>query len=147
MNLLLAAAIFLLAIAIPFRSLRHWSYGLHVAAVMAIVWLYGKQTGHNPEIFTIDAFYPVLVAHLAIINVAMVALYWHDKRSARYGGWRVPERRLHAMAFIGGSFGALLGQKLFHHKTKKSNFRVVFILTFFLHVLILMVLATLYYAG
>ncbi len=33
---------------------------------------------------------------------------------------------LHAIAFLGGTPGALIGQKVFRHKTIKRSFRLVF---------------------
>jgi len=38
------------------------------------------------------------------------------------GGWRVPEGHLLGLALIGGSPGALLARKVFHHKTRKEPF-------------------------
>ena len=35
-------------------------------------------------------------------------------------------RRLHLFAFVGGWPGAWLGQRIFHHKTEKLSFRLVF---------------------
>jgi len=43
--------------------------------------------------------------------------------SARNGEWRTPESTLLMLAFIGGSPGAILGQQIFRHKTKKEPFR------------------------
>ena len=39
---------------------------------------------------------------------------------------RVPERVLLALSFAGGTAGALVGMKVFHHKTAKSSFRMKF---------------------
>ncbi|MCD8383753.1 MAG: DUF1294 domain-containing protein [Clostridiales bacterium] len=60
--------------------------------------------------------------YLAIINVAGFAVMGADKRRARRGGWRIPERTLFAVALAGGSLGALLGMRLFHHKTRHWYF-------------------------
>ena len=46
-----------------------------------------------------------------------------DKQKATRGEWRISEANLFFLAFIGGAFGAKLGQKLFRHKTKKEPFR------------------------
>ncbi len=69
----------------------------------------------------------ILYAYLIGINVATIVLYGYDKRQAIAGGGRVPELVLHLAALAGGSFGALLGQVLFRHKTKKVKFKVVFV--------------------
>ena len=52
-------------------------------------------------------------------------MYGWDKRQAKTDGWRVPEKRLHALAFLGGWPGAMLGQNYFRHKTQKTEFKVM----------------------
>jgi uncharacterized membrane protein YsdA (DUF1294 family) len=46
----------------------------------------------------------------------------------------VPEHTLQILAFLGGWPGALIGQRRFHHKTKKLAFLIVFWLVVVLHV-------------
>ena len=60
------------------------------------------------------------------VNIATLALYGFDKRHARLGRGRVPEAVLHLFAALGGSPGALMGQQLFRHKTRKVSFQVIF---------------------
>lgn len=67
-----------------------------------------------------------LHAGLIAMNAAALLLYGYDKRQAIVGGTRIPETVLHAVALLGGSPGALLGQGLFRHKTRKRRFRLVF---------------------
>ncbi|MCD7753333.1 MAG: DUF1294 domain-containing protein [Clostridiales bacterium] len=62
--------------------------------------------------------------YLGIINVAGFAVMGADKRRARRGSWRIPERTLFAVALAGGSLGVLLGMRLFHHKTRHWYFVV-----------------------
>jgi uncharacterized membrane protein YsdA (DUF1294 family) len=66
-------------------------------------------------------------AYLVSINVLALMLYGYDKRQAVVGRTRIPELVLHAAALCGGSPGALLGQGLFRHKTRKFRFQVVFV--------------------
>lgn len=66
-----------------------------------------------------------LLAWFLSISVVTLFLFGFDKQSARTGGVRVPEKVLHGLALLGGSPGALLGMRLFHHKTAKREFRVV----------------------
>ena len=72
---------------------------------------------------------------LTMSQVCLIAYGW-DKRQAKNGGRRVSERTLHLLAFLGGWPGALLGQRLFRHKTVKVKFRIVFWLVLVLHVTI-----------
>lgn len=74
---------------------------------------------------------------LALACLAMSAIafacYGVDKAAARTGGRRIPERRLHAIAMLGGWPGALLAQDWFRHKTAKPSFQVVSWLIVLLH--------------
>lgn len=70
--------------------------------------------------------WPWLWAYLVAMSFTTAVLYGHDKLAARAKWLRIPERVLHTFALVGGSPGALLAQHLFHHKTSKRSFRVVF---------------------
>lgn len=70
---------------------------------------------------------PWLAAYLIGINLATIGLYGWDKAASRRSrALRVPEKALHFFAFAGGTPGALVAQRMFHHKTVKGSFRVVF---------------------
>ena len=76
--------------------------------------------------FSHKAFLLFVVYHLGCINIATFAAYGVDKRAAIRGNWRVPEANLHALEFLGGWPGAFVAQKIFHHKTKKTSYQVMF---------------------
>jgi uncharacterized membrane protein YsdA (DUF1294 family) len=59
-----------------------------------------------------------------------------DKRKAIRRGWRIPERTLLLIAFIGGGLGSFLGMHLFRHKTKHMKFIVLIPLSWLLNVLL-----------
>ena len=64
----------------------------------------------------------VLLVWLAVINLLTFIVYGADKRRARKGKWRVPEKTLFLLPLLGGIIGALLGMRVFHHKTKHWYF-------------------------
>ena len=64
----------------------------------------------------------VLTAYLVLVNAAAFILMLADKQKARRGSWRIPERTLIGVAFIGGSIGAIVGMYLFRHKTRHLKF-------------------------
>ena len=68
----------------------------------------------------------VALAIIAIMNIASFALMGHDKRCARQGKWRVPEKRLFLVTACFGGLGGVLGMKVFHHKTQHWYFKVFF---------------------
>lgn len=100
------------------RRFHLWT-GFCLAAMAAVLlwWGMGRQRGWGPW----------LIGWLAGINVVAMAYYGFDKAQAqREGASRVPESVLHTFSFAGGSAGALLGMRLFRHKTMKGRFRILF---------------------
>lgn len=67
----------------------------------------------------------VLGYYLLLINAAGLTIMCLDKLFAKKGAWRVPERTLLLIAFLGGSLGSLLGMLLAHHKTRKPKFYIL----------------------
>jgi uncharacterized membrane protein YsdA (DUF1294 family) len=64
----------------------------------------------------------ILQYYLIGVNLLSCLVFYLDKRRAQLNLWRIPESTLLGLAIIGGSVGALLGMKLFHHKTKHLKF-------------------------
>ena len=58
-----------------------------------------------------------LLYYLIVINIVTFVVYGIDKLKAKQGSWRISEATLLIFAVIGGSIGALLGMKIWHHKT------------------------------
>ena len=63
-----------------------------------------------------------LLWYLAAVNLVTFTVYGVDKAKAKRGAWRVPEKTLFLMPLLGGSVGALLGMRVFRHKTKHWYF-------------------------
>ena len=63
-----------------------------------------------------------LLLYLAAVNLVTFAVYGADKRRAKKDRRRVSEKTLFLLAIIGGSVGALLGMKVFRHKTRHWYF-------------------------
>ena len=61
--------------------------------------------------------------YLFAINIVSFFLYGIDKYKAKKGQWRIPEATLLMIAVIGGSIGAWVGMRLWHHKTMHKNFK------------------------
>ena len=64
-----------------------------------------------------------LLYYLIVINVVTFLVYGIDKWKAKQGYWRISEATLLILAVIGGSIGALLGMKIWHHKTMHKKFK------------------------
>ena len=64
-----------------------------------------------------------IVYILTGINVLTFFVYGIDKWRAKQGRWRISEATLLMLAVIGGSIGALLGMRIWHHKTMHKKFK------------------------
>ena len=65
----------------------------------------------------------IILGYLLAINIATFFLYGIDKYKAKKGQWRISEATLLTMAAIGGSIGAWIGMRLWHHKTMHKKFK------------------------
>ncbi|QNT04775.1 MULTISPECIES: DUF1294 domain-containing protein [Marinomonas] len=81
--------------------------------------------------------YLVLLSGYGLLSLITFCFYGVDKSAARRGRQRVRESTLHVLSLMGGWPGALLGQKVFHHKTKKVRFLVVFWLSVMVNLAVL----------
>ncbi|MGB0782680.1 MAG: DUF1294 domain-containing protein [Marinomonas sp.] len=79
----------------------------------------------------------LLFSFYGLMGLVTFCFYCVDKSAAKHGRQRVRESTLHWLSFFGGWCGALLGQRVFRHKTKKRRFRFVFWVTVILNVMIL----------
>ena len=70
--------------------------------------------------------------YLAIVNAFTFIIYGIDKLKAKEHWWRISETTLLLLAVIGGSVGAWIGMKVWHHKTLHKKFKygvpVIFLL-------------------
>ncbi len=70
-----------------------------------------------------DNLLHIITIYLAVINVVTFCTYGIDKLKAKKSLWRIREVSLLMLAVLGGSTGAWLGMKLWHHKTQHKKFR------------------------
>ena len=61
--------------------------------------------------------------YLLAINIVSFFLYGIDKYKAKKNKWRISEATLLMIAVIGGSIGAWVGIRLWHHKTMHKKFK------------------------
>ncbi len=71
-----------------------------------------------------------------VMSLVSAGLLWWDKRAARRDAWRVSERTLHGVELLGGWPGSWVVRRAIRHKTRKRQYRIVFALIVFLHVVL-----------
>ena len=72
---------------------------------------------------SINTLHSYLAYYLLAINVVTFIVYGIDKYKAKKAKWRIPEATLLLLAVLGGSIGAWMGMKVWHHKTMHKKFK------------------------
>ncbi|MGX8685028.1 MAG: DUF1294 domain-containing protein [Lachnospiraceae bacterium] len=68
--------------------------------------------------------YRYLLFYIAAMSLMGFLSMGTDKRRARKGLRRIPEKTLFLIAALGGSIGSIAGMFAFRHKTKHLSFRI-----------------------
>ena len=121
----------------PFRStwpetirwLLAWATGLWLAIAASCLVAEMLYQGFRPV-----WWWTTYLVLTVIASPICFAAYGSDKRRAARQLERIPERTLHLLALMGGWPGAVLGQRMFHHKTQKLSFRLILGSILLLHV-------------
>ena len=77
-----------------------------------LLWWLGMNTLHS-----------CLAYYLLGINAVAFIVYGIDKYKAKKAKWRISEATLLLLAVLGGSIGAWMGMKVWHHKTMHKKFK------------------------
>ena len=70
------------------------------------------------EIFTTQN----IIIYFIVMNLIGFFIMWLDKRKAKKGVWRIPEKTLFIITALGGGIGTTAGMYAFRHKTQKIQF-------------------------
>ncbi|MCM1323493.1 MAG: DUF1294 domain-containing protein [Acetobacter sp.] len=110
-----------------FKGVQKNTFFIFYAATMITAAFYCENyLGWKVYLFGRTSFMLFLLFHFPIINFFTFLAYGKDKRAAKQGDWRIPEIQLHTLELLGGTVGALAGQKIFHHKNKKKAYLATF---------------------
>ncbi|WP_134703925.1 DUF1294 domain-containing protein [Ammoniphilus sp. YIM 78166] len=74
-----------------------------------------------------------LLLYILVMNLITYVQFAQDKRRARQKEWRISEKRLLTLAFLGGSLGAWRGMKDYYHKINQLKFKTLVPLSILLH--------------
>ena len=70
-----------------------------------------------------NTLHSYLTYYLLAINAVAFIMYGIDKYTAKKAKWRISEATLLLLAVLGGSIGAWMGMKVWHHKTMHKKFK------------------------
>lgn len=85
-----------------------------------------------------------IFALILTCNIFTFFIFGLDKRKAIKNKWRIKESTLLLCALLMGSFGALLGMKIFHHKTKHAKFKILVPIFAILNIVLIAMLYTIF---
>ncbi|MBQ6868428.1 MAG: DUF1294 domain-containing protein [Clostridia bacterium] len=77
-----------------------------------------------------------ILVFLLVMNILAFAMYGLDKYYAMADKWRISEKNLLLVAYLGGSIGAYTAMRIFRHKTKHAKFTIGVPLAIVLHIAI-----------
>lgn len=66
----------------------------------------------------------LIIGYLVLINIIGFLFFRSDKKRARNNTWRISEKTLWMVAWLGGSLGCVIGMNTYRHKTKRQLFRI-----------------------
>jgi len=67
--------------------------------------------------------FKIILIYMAVVSLVGFFAMGIDKLKAKKGAWRIPEKTLLLIAFLGGGAGVWLGMEVFRHKTKHLQFK------------------------
>lgn len=84
--------------------------------------MFNAQTISFQELFSMRN----IILYFIVINIFGFFIMWLDKRKAKKGAWRIPEKTLFIITALGGGIGTIAGMYTFRHKTQKIQFVIGF---------------------
>ena len=73
--------------------------------------------------YSMNTLHSCFAYYLLALNAVTFIVYGIDKYKAKKAKWRIPEATLLLLAVLGGSIGAWMGMKIWHHKTMHKKFK------------------------
>ena len=114
----------LAAIIYPLRNNKF--YLLNAALIIGAAYFFENNCFRVTNIFNYKTLLLFLLFWIVATNFTTFVAYGVDKRAAIKKTWRVPEKDLHMLEFLGGWIGAWVGQKFFRHKTAKKSYQAMY---------------------
>jgi uncharacterized membrane protein YsdA (DUF1294 family) len=82
--------------------------------------------------------YRLITGYIIFMSILGFILMGIDKRRAINKAWRISEKTLLMIAFLGGGIGSFLGMYAFRHKTRHRAFIILLPLTAVLDITIML---------
>lgn len=82
----------------------------------------------------------IILIYLLVINIITFFVMWLDKHKAKRANWRIPEKTLFTLVFLGGGIGGIAGMYTFRHKNRKIRFVIGFPMILIIEIIIFLCL-------
>ena len=126
-SMLITFACILFPFLFLFKGLqKNFIFVLYMSSMLGIAYFCENSLDWNISVFGKTSLLLFLLFHFPLINLFTFVIYGIDKKRAKKGEWRIPEIQIHSMEILGGTIGAFIGQRVFHHKNKKKSFLAIF---------------------
>lgn len=79
----------------------------------------------------------IILVCIAVLSLVNFVVYGIDKLKAKNNSYRIPEKILLGLSFLGGALGGVIAMNLFRHKTKHWYFWVINVLSLIIHIIVL----------
>jgi len=79
----------------------------------------------------------LIIAYYIIMNVVAFGAFFIDKKKAENNGWRIKEKTLLTLCFLGGAFGGFGASRTFRHKTQDPAFKSTLPMSAIIHAIVL----------
>lgn len=87
---------------------------------------------------------PYYCVFIGLLSIVTFGLYVSDKKKAKKGEWRIPEKTLLLCSFLGGALGGMIAMQLVRHKTKHWYFFAVNLLGLAWQIILMIYLIKIY---
>lgn len=74
----------------------------------------------------------IIISLIIILNLFAFFMFYSDKKRAIKKSWRISENFLITLIFL-FPIGSVFGMYIFHHKTKKTKFKICYVLSILVH--------------
>lgn len=77
-----------------------------------------------------------ILGYISVMSLIAFIIMGIDKYKAKAKQWRIPEKTLLLVAFLGGGIGTAIGMRSFRHKTKHPKFTILVPLSAILYLVV-----------
>lgn len=75
-----------------------------------------------------------ILIYIIFVNILGYIIMYADKKNAKKGKYRIPEKNIFYISFLGGELGIIIAMKKLKHKISKKSFKNKLIMSIILQI-------------